>query len=103
MHVPLYQVVSSFQICILRDNILISVTNHAAIFSKKLNKVCMWVHRSELSALTTAAIFHAVTVQLEAMWISESIVPCWQRIYSPYVSPDFGYPTRCISPLILIN
>jgi hypothetical protein len=54
----------------------------------------MWVHRSELSALTIAAIFHAVTVQLEAMCISESVVTCWQRISCRYVSPDFGYPNR---------
>ena len=59
----------------------------------------MWVHSIDLSALTTAAIFHAVTVQLEAMWISESVVTCWQRISCHYVSPDFGHPTCCISPL----
>jgi len=59
----------------------------------------MNVHRNELSALTTAAIFHAVTVQLEAMQISESVVTCWQRISCPYAPPDFGYPTCCVTPL----
>jgi hypothetical protein len=43
----------------------------------------MWMHLSELSALTTAAIFHAVTVQLEAVWISESVVTCWQKFLLP--------------------
>jgi hypothetical protein len=63
----------------------------------------MRVHRNEISALTTAAIFHAVTVQLEAMWISESVVTCWQRISCSYTPPDFGYPTCYVTPLTVRN